>query len=86
MQLPAHASAEELLQLITHISRVLKSWCAHAEHYVTTAVKRLGLGPELGGRLASNDGYLLQYVKQRGIPCLGIEPTHATAEAARPKV
>jgi SAM-dependent methyltransferase len=33
--------------------------------------------------LASNDGYLLQYVQQRGIPCLGIEPTHATAEAAR---
>ena len=35
--------------------------------------------------MASNDGYLLQYVKQRGIPCLGIEPTHATAEAAREK-
>ena len=35
--------------------------------------------------LASNDGYLLQYVQQRGIPCLGIEPTHATAEAARAK-
>jgi hypothetical protein len=31
---------------------------------------------------ASNDGYLLQYFKSRGIPCLGIEPTHSTAEYA----
>src|ERR1700692_4254313 len=35
--------------------------------------------------VASNDGYLLQYVKQRGIPCLGIEPTEGTAQAARDK-
>jgi SAM-dependent methyltransferase len=35
--------------------------------------------------VASNDGYLLQYVKRRGIPCLGIEPTASTANAARLK-
>jgi hypothetical protein len=35
--------------------------------------------------IASNDGYLLQYVQQRGIPCLGIEPTQATAAVARTK-
>lgn len=35
--------------------------------------------------VAANDGYLLQYVKARGIPCLGIEPTHSTAVAAREK-
>jgi SAM-dependent methyltransferase len=35
--------------------------------------------------IASNDGYLLQYVKQRGIPCLGVEPTASTANAARLK-
>jgi SAM-dependent methyltransferase len=53
---------------------------------VETAVQQLGLGPEsLVVELASNDGYLLQYVQQRGIPCLGIEPTSATAEAARAK-
>jgi ubiquinone/menaquinone biosynthesis C-methylase UbiE len=33
--------------------------------------------------VAANDGYLLQYVKARGIPCTGIEPTHSTAEVAR---
>src|SRR5260370_35066616 len=35
--------------------------------------------------VASNDGYLLQYVKARGIPCMGIEPTASTARAAREK-
>jgi SAM-dependent methyltransferase len=35
--------------------------------------------------VASNDGYLLQFVQKRGIPCLGIEPTARTAAAARAK-
>ena len=35
--------------------------------------------------VASNDGYLLQYVRERGIPALGIEPTASTAAAARQK-
>jgi SAM-dependent methyltransferase len=35
--------------------------------------------------IAANDGYLLQYVAGRGIPCLGVEPTRSTAQAAREK-
>ncbi|WP_259765780.1 bifunctional 2-polyprenyl-6-hydroxyphenol methylase/3-demethylubiquinol 3-O-methyltransferase UbiG, partial [Pseudomonas protegens] len=35
--------------------------------------------------VAANDGYLLQYVAQRDIPCLGVEPTRSTAQAARAK-
>ena len=51
---------------------------------MAAAVERLELGTASQVvELASNDGYLLRYVQQRGIPCLGIEPTHATAEAAR---
>jgi SAM-dependent methyltransferase len=87
VQLPAHATAEELFTHdYAYFSSASSSWCAHAERFVATAVERLGLGPQsLVVELASNDGYLLQYVQQRGIPCLGIEPTHATAEAARAK-
>jgi SAM-dependent methyltransferase len=87
VQLPAHACAEDLFTAdYAYFSSTSSSWCAHAERFVTAAVQRLGLGPEsLVVELASNDGYLLQYVQQRGIPCLGIEPTHATAEAARAK-
>jgi SAM-dependent methyltransferase len=85
VQLPAHASAEELFTPdYAYFSSTSSSWCAHAERFVAEAVERLGLGAASQVvELASNDGYLLQYVQQRGIPCLGIEPTHATAEAAR---
>jgi SAM-dependent methyltransferase len=87
VQLPAHATAEELFTPdYAYFSSTSSSWCAHAERFVAAAVQRLGLGPQsLVVELASNDGYLLQYVQERGIPCLGIEPTHATADAARAK-
>jgi SAM-dependent methyltransferase len=87
VQLPAHAAAAELFTAdYAYFSSTSSSWCSHAERFVAAAVDRLGLGPQsLVVELASNDGYLLQYVQQRGIPCLGIEPTAATAEAARVK-
>jgi len=87
VQLPAHAAAEELFSDdYAYFSSMSSSWCAHAQQFVDCAVERLALGSEsLVVELASNDGYLLQYVQQRGIPCLGIEPTHASAEAARAK-
>jgi SAM-dependent methyltransferase len=85
VQLPVHARAEELFTAdYAYFSSISSSWCIHAERFVDMAVQRLGLGPNsLVVELASNDGYLLQYVHQRGIPCIGIEPTHDTAEAAR---
>ena len=87
VQLPAHAAADELFTAdYAYFSSTSSSWCAHAERFVETAVHRLRLGPESRVvELASNDGYLLQYLQQRGVPCLGIEPTHATAAAARAK-
>lgn len=87
VQLPAHAAAEKLFTAdYAYFSSISTSWCAHAERFVTAASERLGLGTEsMVVELASNDGYLLQYVQQRGIPCLGIEPTRATAEVARAK-
>ena len=87
VQLPAHAAAAELFTPdYAYFSSTSSSWCAHAQHFVTEAVTQLSLGPQSRVvELASNDGYLLQYVQKRGIPCLGIEPTRATAEAARAK-
>ncbi|MBK6416215.1 MAG: class I SAM-dependent methyltransferase [Thermomonas sp.] len=67
-----------------YFSSYSRSWLAHAEHYVAHASERLGLGHDcLVMEIASNDGYLLQYAKARGIPCVGIEPTASTAVAAR---
>lgn len=67
-----------------YFSSYSRTWLAHAERYVTQVVQKLGLDSRsLVMEVASNDGYLLQYVKARGIPCVGIEPTAGTAAAAR---
>lgn len=69
-----------------YYSSFSRSWLAHAERYVDDVVARLGLNhSSLVMEIASNDGYLLQYVAARGIPCVGIEPTRGTATAARLK-
>ncbi len=67
-----------------YFSSYSSSWLAHAEAFVARAVPALGLGAQsLVLELASNDGYLLQYLGPLGVPCVGIEPTASTAEVAR---
>jgi SAM-dependent methyltransferase len=67
-----------------YFSSYSRTWLEHAQRYVEAATNRLGLGGDsLVVEVASNDGYLLQYVRERGIPCVGIEPTASTAAAAR---
>jgi SAM-dependent methyltransferase len=69
-----------------YFSSYSPSWLKHSERYVTEVVERLGLNAtSLVMEVASNDGYLLQYVAQRGIPCVGVEPTTSTAVVARSK-
>jgi len=69
-----------------YFSSFSSSWLKHCERYVDAVVERFELGPSSHViEVASNDGYLLQYVKNKGIPCLGIEPTASTAQAARQK-
>ena len=69
-----------------YYSSFSSTWLRHAERYVAQMVERLRLGAHSSVvEVASNDGYLLQYVKARGIPCLGVEPTAGTAQAAREK-
>lgn len=69
-----------------YFSSFSPSWLAHADRYVGEMERRFRLGAEsLIVEVAANDGYLLQFAKARGIRCLGVEPTHSTAEAARAK-
>ena len=52
--------------------------------YVEMAIERFGLGPDsLVMEVASNDGYLLRHVVERGIPALGIEPAANVAAVAQ---
>ncbi|MFJ4354312.1 methyltransferase domain-containing protein [Pseudomonas sp. NPDC089428] len=69
-----------------YFSSYSSSWLAHARDYVAQMVERFGLSAQSRVvEIAANDGYLLQYVAERGIPCLGVEPTRSTAQAAREK-
>lgn len=66
-----------------YFSSTSSSWVAHAKAYCEVMIPRLSLDADsLVIEVASNDGYLLQYMKAAGIPCLGIEPTASTAAAA----
>lgn len=66
-----------------YFSSYAASWVAHAETYAREMTKRLGLNESsLVIEVASNDGYLLQYFAQSGIPVLGVEPTANTAAVA----
>lgn len=81
------AQADELFSAeYAYFSSFSTTWLQHAERYVADMVERFDLGRDSRVvEIASNDGYLLQYVKGRGIPCLGIEPTASTARASRAK-
>jgi SAM-dependent methyltransferase len=86
VQLPEHASAEAIFDDYVYFSSFSDSWLAHARAYCEMIVARLKLGPQsLAIELASNDGYLLQYLKAAGVPILGIDPSHTVAEAAEKK-
>ena len=69
-----------------YLSSTSEMWLEHTRRYVEMIVARLGLSKiSRVIEIASNDGYLLQFVKEKGIPCLGIEPAGGAAEMARRK-
>lgn len=66
-----------------YFSSTSKSWLDHAARYAAMVTDRFELGAgSLVVEVASNDGYLLRNFVASGIPCLGVEPTAATAAAA----
>jgi len=69
-----------------YFSSTSSDWVRHARRYVDEVSARFKLNrSSLAVEIAANDGYLLQFFKARGVPCLGIEPTASTASAARAK-
>jgi hypothetical protein len=66
-----------------YFSSFSKSWLNHCEKYVEKILPRANLTKDsLVIEVASNDGYLLEMFKDRGIPVMGIEPTESTAKVA----
>lgn len=66
-----------------YFSSYSTSWLQHAKKYTDAMINRFGFNENsLVIEIASNDGYLLQYFKERNVPVMGIEPTANTAEVA----
>src|SRR6516225_11690220 len=75
VQLQEYVAPEHIFSEYAYFSAYSDAWLDHSRSYVEGMTERLGLGPasrviELG----SNDGYLLQFFVERGIPVLGIDP------------
>ncbi|MDQ3639912.1 MAG: class I SAM-dependent methyltransferase [Actinomycetota bacterium] len=86
VQLEEHESPAHIFTDYAYFSSYSTSWLAHAEEYVDAMVHRRGLtSHSMVVEVGSNDGYLLQYFKARGVPVHGIEPATNVAEAARRK-
>jgi len=85
VQTEDYAEADALFsEDYAYFSSTSKGWLKHAADYCTMITNRLGLTSDsFVVELASNDGYLLKNFVASGVPCLGIEPTKSTAEAAR---
>jgi 2-polyprenyl-3-methyl-5-hydroxy-6-metoxy-1,4-benzoquinol methylase len=87
VQIDEFASHEDIFNSdYVYFSSFSKSWLAHAKNYTEMMIDRFRFDDKSQViEIASNDGYLLQYFQQQGIPVLGIEPTSNTAAAAKEK-
>ncbi|MFY9821457.1 MAG: class I SAM-dependent methyltransferase [Thermoanaerobaculia bacterium] len=83
VQLPEEERPEAIFSDYAYFSSYSESWLRHAEAYAAAMVERFGLGADhLVVEVASNDGYLLRWFDERGIPVQGIEPAANVAAAA----
>jgi SAM-dependent methyltransferase len=83
VQLEEFESAEAIFSDYAYFSSYSSTWLEHSRRYVEQMIDRWKLdGTSHVVELASNDGYLLQYFVERGVPVLGVEPAANVAEVA----
>jgi hypothetical protein len=84
VQTEDYAEARELFNSnYAYFSSISTSFVEHARLYCDKMIQSLNLDEDsFVIEIASNDGYLLKNFVRANIPCLGIEPTNSTADAA----
>lgn len=86
VQLEEFEDPENIFSEYAYFSSYSDSWLKHAKDYVVKIIDLLKINSQSHVvEIASNDGYLLQYFTEKGIPVLGIEPAANVAEAAKQK-
>lgn len=87
VQIDEYKNAREIFNNdYAYFSSYSTTWLKHSKNYVEMISQKLNLNSEsFAIEIASNDGYLLQYFKEKNIPCMGVEPTANTAKVAKEK-
>ncbi|MEO8227344.1 MAG: class I SAM-dependent methyltransferase [Gemmatimonadota bacterium] len=86
VQLEAFETPDGIFSDYAYFSSYSDSWLRHARDYTAMMVERFGFDSSSRVvEIASNDGYLLQYFAERGVPVLGIEPAANVAAVAEEK-
>jgi 2-polyprenyl-3-methyl-5-hydroxy-6-metoxy-1,4-benzoquinol methylase len=86
VQLPEFASAKNIFNEYVYFSSYSQLWLDHCRDYAAAMMKRYHLDTgSLVVEVASNDGYLLQYFRERRIGVLGVEPAANVAKVAHDK-
>lgn len=84
VQLNEFESPDQIFGDYAYFSSYSESWLNHAKEYTNLMVERFGLNSNSHVvEIASNDGYLLQYFKEKRIPVLGVEPARNVAKVAQ---
>jgi len=83
LQITETVPPEVLFRDYAYFSSFSDTMLEHCEELAGRLVQQRGLGPNhLVVEAASNDGYLLKYFKQLGVPVLGVEPARNVAAVA----
>ncbi len=86
VQLQEFVTPDEIFREYAYFSSYSTAWLEHCSNYVDQMTDTLGLDESsMVVELASNDGYLLQYFVEKGIPVLGVEPALNVAKVAEEK-
>ena len=84
VQLNEFQSSEQIFGDYAYFSSYSESWLKHAREYTELMLDRFGFDSNHQIiEIASNDGYLLQYFRNKGLPVLGVEPAQNVAKVAR---
>lgn len=84
VQLPQIETPKNIFSEYAYFSSYSKSWLEHSKNFVDESIKKFKINKNNQIiEIASNDGYLLQYFKQKKIPVLGIEPAKNISKISR---
>lgn len=83
VQVQEYESPEHIFSDYAYFSSYSDTWLSHSKNYVQNMMDKFHYTSETQViEIASNDGYLLQYFKEKGISVLGIEPAENVAKVA----